>query len=88
MPDPTLETLDRVKRIETRLTQLMIAQGIDTKARKPTFVPETTGGLPAHVIVPSIHSSMQEILAAIPETTTHLIEVILGTKVVAMVAKR
>ena len=61
MPELTEDT-KRLRRIETRVTQLAIALGIPTRAQKPAFDPEK-----ASVVVPSMHSSLQEILDSIPE---------------------
>lgn len=67
------ETLSRVKRIETRLTQLMIGLGIDTRSQKPQFNANDYS-----VVVPSIHSSIKEILDSLPESCHHEVEVYLG----------
>jgi len=56
------ETLARTRRIETRLTQLMIGLGIGTKADKPVFDQQHST-----IHVPSMHSSLQEILDSLPE---------------------
>jgi hypothetical protein len=56
------ETLDRVRRVETRLTQLMIQLGVETQRQKPEFNP-----LRSEVKVPSPHSSLQEILDSLPK---------------------
>ncbi len=55
------EILARTRRIETRLTQLLIAQGIRTEASKPQFHLQSST-----VQIPSIHSSLQEILDSLP----------------------
>ena len=60
MPELTEDT-KRLRRIETRVTQLAIALGIPTRAQKPVFNPDK-----ASVVVPSMHSSLQEILDSIP----------------------
>ena len=47
------EVLSRVRRIETRVTQLLIAQGIDTEKQRPVFVKQP--GEHATVVIPSPH---------------------------------
>lgn len=56
------ELLARARRTETRLTQLLVGLGIGTKADKPVF--DQTH---ATIHIPSMHSSLQEILDSIPE---------------------
>lgn len=75
------ETLARTRRIETRLTQLMIGLGIGTKADKPVFNQEHNT-----IRVPSMHSSLQEILDSIPEGWQGPIRVCIGTNEVADIA--
>lgn len=66
--DPQTETLNRVRRIETRLTAALIAMGVDTQSQHPAFVDLSAGKLPGRgkVQLPSPHSSFKEILACIP----------------------
>lgn len=62
------ELTQRTRRIETRLTQLMVALGINTNSQKPTFLkgqPRSAAG--STISVPSPHSSLKEILEAIPD---------------------
>ena len=56
---PEVEMLQRVRRIETRVTTMMIAMGVDSSATKPVF---DNGRL----TLPSKHCSVKEILEAIP----------------------
>lgn len=65
MPDDLREIRERTKRIETRLTQLMIAQGIPTTSQRPTFHPSSDIGR-STMQLPSPHTSMKEIAAAVP----------------------
>lgn len=76
------ETLARTRRIETRLTQLLIGMGIGTKADKPVFDQ-------AHrlVRVPSMHSSLQEILDSIPEGWQGPVGVCIGPNKVAEIGR-
>lgn len=62
------ETVDRARRIETRLTRYLSAIGFETGVRKPTFtfVDET----PA-VDAPSPAVSLADCVAAIPDTFPH-----------------
>lgn len=69
------QTLSRVKRIETRLTQLMIGLGVDTRTQHPQFDPDTRT-----VQLPSIHSSTKEILDSIPENCHDAVDVYLGAQ--------
>lgn len=54
------EIADRCRRMETRLTKFMEAQGFDTRVQRPLFL--STGELR----VPSLAVSLQDCLAAIP----------------------
>lgn len=61
MTDTTLkEIADRCRRMETRLTKFMEAQGFDTRVQRPLFL--STGELR----VPSLAVSLQDCLAVIP----------------------
>lgn len=75
------ETLARTRRIETRLTQLMIGLGIGTKADKPVF--DQTHSV---IHVPSMHSSLQEILDSIPEGWQGPARVCIGSNEIAQIA--
>jgi len=61
-PEDEKELLQRTKRIETRLTQFMIAQGVTTEHKRPVVEP----GNPTRVVVPSRHTTLSEIMAVIP----------------------
>ena len=76
------EVLSRTRRIETRLTQLMLAMGVDTQAQKPIFMraePETN----ARVVIPSRHTSMKEVLDTVPKSCDGPVELFVGDKHVA-----
>lgn len=79
-PNPGVETLQRVRRIETRITQTMIALGIPTDAQKPIF---NEGSL----ILPSIHCSMKEIVDSIPGNWHGPVGVFVGTGRVATIGR-
>lgn len=78
-PRPEVETLQRVRRIETRLTQLLIAQGIHTDAQRPIF---NEGS----VLVPSIHCSLKEIVDSVPGNWQEPVSVFVGTDRVATIS--
>lgn len=54
------EVLDRSRRIETRVTRYITAQGFETGARKPICVNDT-------IEIPSLATSMVDCVAAIPD---------------------
>lgn len=56
------EMLDRLRRVETRLTKFLNAQGFDTGVKRPEW--NRSGS----VTIPSMACSVQECLAAVPET--------------------
>ncbi len=76
------ETLSRTKRIETRLTQLMIGLGVDTRTQKPAYDAHNNT-----LAVPSIHSSLKEILDNLPENCHDEIQVFLGGSEVCFVRR-
>ncbi len=78
------EVTSRVKRIETRLTGLLIHLGIDTPAQRPQFVASSEGS-PPRVDVPSPRSSLQEIVDSIPETCHGTVEVFVGSDRIASI---
>jgi len=59
MKDPVSETLDRVRRIETRLTKYLEHIGFATGAQRPTWVDGV-------VMLPSMDCSLRDILATVP----------------------
>lgn len=66
MPDPSTETLQRVRRIETRLTQTMIALGVDTASQKPRWDAGDPGIDRPRLVLPSRHTSLKEMTEAVP----------------------
>jgi hypothetical protein len=54
--------LDRVRRIETRLTRYLETQGFDTQTQRPVLEP----GPEPKMHIPSMHISLKDMLAAIP----------------------
>lgn len=71
-----VETLERTRRIETRLTKLALALGVDMPSQKPEFAPYIME--PSRLILPSPHTSMFEILAAIPRGWQGAVDVYIG----------
>lgn len=55
------EVLDRVRRMETRLTRYLESQGFDTKTRKPYWKADGT------VVIPSLATSIADCLAVVPK---------------------
>lgn len=80
------ETLQRVRRIETRLTQTMVALGIDTAAQKPVFSIPPKSRL-AVLELPSPHSSFKEILDNIPASWDGPVGVFVGDQLVATIER-
>ena len=72
----TKEIRDRVRRIETRLTTFLVAQGVDTGAQKPRFEPHP--GQRAYLHLPSRHTSIEECRAAIPDTYFGAVTLLIG----------
>ena len=75
---PALEEVqERTRRIETRLTQLMIGLGVNTKAQRPAFAPATDTEV-ARMQVPSPHISLREISSAIPAGCVDDVHIFVG----------
>lgn len=72
--DPMTEVLQRMRRLETRVTTALIALGFDTQAQKPTF-DRRRGRLQ----LPSPHSSLLECTKAIPSDWSGAVEVFVGS---------
>lgn len=71
-PTPSeTEVLDRVRRIETRVTKMAIAMGLPNQAQRPVF---SAGRI--HITSP--HTSLHELRTAIPEGWTGLVEIYIG----------
>lgn len=70
------ETLQRVRRIETRLTALSVAMGVATGAQKPTFH-ELGQGL-AELRLCSPHTTIKEITDALPSGWEGQVGLMLG----------
>lgn len=57
------ELVDRARRTETRLTRFIEAQGFETGVRKPYW---SDGA----VVVPSFYTTLQDIIACVPDGHT------------------
>jgi hypothetical protein len=79
------EVLKRTRRIETRLTQFMIAMGVTTEHQKPTFDAGSVGAGCGKLTLPSPHTSVREMLDAIPETFDHPVEIFVGDQLLAVI---
>jgi hypothetical protein len=77
------EARQRLRRIETRLTQFMIAMGVDTKAQRPQFAHPGNGELAATVRIPSPHSSLKEITDSLPDGFSGPVKVLMGDECIA-----
>lgn len=75
------ETLQRVRRIESRLTQMMVAMGLKTPAQKPSF---QRGVLE----VPSRHSSLNECVGSIPSDWIGPVKIVIGGELIAEIVVR
>lgn len=62
------QTLDRVKRIETRITTMALALGVNMPMQKPTF--DKQPGEHATLDLPSINTTVKSIRAALPNGFT------------------
>ncbi len=87
----TTEELQRLRRIETRITQFMVAMGVDVVgAQKPQFKQINNAfGARGVVIAPSMHTSMKELLDCIPKTWGDApVDIMLGDQLIAHIRKR
>lgn len=80
------ETLQRTRRVETKLTQMMIVMGIDTQSQKPLFVPGSASS-GAKLVLPSPHCSLKEMIDNIPETWNGPVEVFIDDERVATLGR-
>lgn len=78
--NPMREIQARTKRIETRLTQTMIALGIPTQAQTPEF-----DAAESRLFVPSPHTSLRECTNALPEGWNRPVEVVIGDDVLMVI---
>lgn len=71
-PEDIEELLDRVRRIETRLTRYMTENGFDTHAQRPRYYPTRQA-----LVVPSRNVSLADCLRALPDGVKS-VEVFIG----------
>jgi len=57
--EETKEVLDRMRRVETRITKFLESQGFDTRVRRQTFEDGT-------INIPSLACSIKEALSVVP----------------------
>lgn len=87
---PEQESLERLRRIETRITTLAIGLGVDMNTQKPVFDPGMQDDLtdakrPASIELPSINSSMKEIMKVVPNGWTGPIRLVIGTDLIGQI---
>ncbi len=73
------ETLSRARRIETRLTSLLVALGYDTETQKPELLRDGT------IRIPSPHTSWREIIDAIPKDWTGPVDIYIRNEFVGTI---
>lgn len=83
--EPEEEVLHRMRRIETRVTQIAMAMGVGVPTDRPIFTREH-GGV-SSVKVPSPNASIKEILDSIPVTCDGPVEVFVGGDLVATIGR-
>ncbi len=85
--DMAKETLVRSRRIETRLTTLMLHMGVDARGERPEFVhgaPVPPGHAALGTVrAPSLDCSLKSILAAIPRKWVGDVQIRVGSDHVA-----
>jgi hypothetical protein len=61
--DNTLrEIVDRLRRLETRLTKYMISQGFDSQTQTPVWLDD------GYLEVPSLHVELSDIVKSVPDS--------------------
>jgi hypothetical protein len=85
---PEVEILQRVRRIETRLTDGLLRLGLREQVEKPSFAYGSMPGEPGRVTIPSIHCSLKEIIDSVPDDWHGPFGVFNGTEQVAVVIGR
>lgn len=81
------ETVQRARRIETRVTQLVQAAGLAFEGQKPRF-DISSDAASGKVILPSIHSTLKEVVDSIPESWRGPVGVFLGEKMIVTLEVR
>jgi len=81
---PEQESLERLRRIETRITTLAIGLGVDMNTQKPVFDPGSISGS-ATIELPSVNSSLKEITKAVPAGWTGPIRLVIGGDLIGQI---
>jgi len=82
--DLVIEIRDRCRRIETRLTKLMLEMGHETERQKPVFVPAQPD-VSACISLPSHDASVRDSLRAIPPGWTGELRFVVGRDTLAVI---
>jgi len=70
---------ERLKRIETRITTLSLALGVEVPCRQPVFEPGAHGSMAAsRLTLLSINSSVRDLLSVIPADHSGMVDVRVG----------
>jgi hypothetical protein len=75
-PDQEKEMIERMRRIETRVTVMSTALGVPQNGHKPTF--DTATGV---VSLPSPHASLRSIINVIPKGWSGRVRMMVGDDV-------
>ena len=86
MIEPHKEILDRVRRIETRVTKVANHLGLGPPTEKARFAVPPNSRM-AVIDLPSPHCSLKEIIDIIPDTWEGPVGVFVGDQLVATVDK-
>lgn len=78
------EELARLRRIETRVTNIAMALGVGVNTQKPEYYPPV-GMLEGKLVLPSQHTALSEMLAAVPDNHIGPISLVFGGKTIAKI---
>jgi hypothetical protein len=78
------EILDRMRRVETRLTKLIELQGFDTHGDKPKLIWEAGD---AKLILPSPSCTLKSILDALPKRANPDVQLMMGEEILAVIRR-
>lgn len=78
--DETAELLDRARRIETRLTRVAHALGVDTRSERGHFFREPDGS--ACVKLPSPRTSLKDVLDSVPVSWNGPVKLYVGGELI------
>jgi hypothetical protein len=74
------EIMDRTRRIETRLTRFMEAQGFDTQVQRPQWLPPQEAGAAGAILLPTPATSLRDCLDVVPGDWDSLRPIVLIVK--------